>query len=506
MTARAKQGRAATTGHAARKNVQAPKLVRTPFTTSREMDFFSEKELVTQTGHEREDWPLVVVKELVDNALDACEEANVAPVIDVTADAGGIAVSDNGPGLPEDTLKGALDFTVRASSREAYVAPDRGRQGNALKTLLAMPFVIAPEGGRFVVEAHGKRHVLTIRADPISQRALVQDDVTDLAKSKNLGGRTGTKKQALSLSRGTSMRIEWAPRRDEDDFVVWPFDEYWPELDSLQERFHRFVEGFAVFNPHATFRLDWFGKKTVWKATLPGWEKWKPCQPTSSHWYEPPNLERLIGAYITRDRERGTNRLVSDFVAEFDGLSGSGKRTKVLEAAGLKRVKLSELVLDEQLDGGRIKRLLAAMQAHSRPVKSERLGVIGEDHLRQRLLGMGVLPESFRYARKIAKAEKVKTVDSAADKKASLIPWVLETAFGYMGPDAPDSRRIYAGVNWSAALGNPFRSFGGTGEGLETVLSELRATSQEPVVYALHLAQPCVEFLDRGKSALAIDA
>jgi DNA topoisomerase VI subunit B len=68
------------------------------------MDFFSEKELVTQSGHEINEWPLVVVKELVDNALDACEETDIPPVIDMTADAAGITVRDNGPGLPEKTL------------------------------------------------------------------------------------------------------------------------------------------------------------------------------------------------------------------------------------------------------------------------------------------------------------------------------------------------------------------------------------------------------------------
>ncbi len=55
----------------------AKKLNRTTFLTSREMDFFSEKELVTQTGHEIGDWPLVIPKELTDNALDACEDADI---------------------------------------------------------------------------------------------------------------------------------------------------------------------------------------------------------------------------------------------------------------------------------------------------------------------------------------------------------------------------------------------------------------------------------------------
>ena len=58
-------------------------LKRTTFTTSRMGDFFSEKELTAQTGHEREDWPLVIVKELIDNALDACEDAGTPPKITV---------------------------------------------------------------------------------------------------------------------------------------------------------------------------------------------------------------------------------------------------------------------------------------------------------------------------------------------------------------------------------------------------------------------------------------
>ena len=37
-------------------------------------------------------------------------------------------VVDNGPGIPAETINGLLDVSVRVSSREAYVAPDRGSQ------------------------------------------------------------------------------------------------------------------------------------------------------------------------------------------------------------------------------------------------------------------------------------------------------------------------------------------------------------------------------------------
>ncbi len=108
-----------------------PQLQRTTFSTSRLLDFCSEKELTAQTGHDADDWPLVIAKELADNALDACEEAGIVPAIEIRVDHAVIAVSDNGPGLPAKTIKAILDFAVRVSSREAYVSPTRGAQGNA---------------------------------------------------------------------------------------------------------------------------------------------------------------------------------------------------------------------------------------------------------------------------------------------------------------------------------------------------------------------------------------
>jgi DNA topoisomerase VI subunit B len=379
------------------------------------MDFFTERELVTQTGHPRSEWPLVVVKELMDNSLDACEEAGVVPVIGVTADPCGITVRDNGPGLPEATLRGALDFTIRVSNREAYVSPCRGAQGNALKTLLPMPHVLDPKQGKFIVTAQGKRHEITCGVHPISQRPLIHDDASP-AKSKNLQVGKGAKKQAFS---GTEIRLEWGASQEGD---LWPFTDWEFAIGANYAwQIYAMVERFAVFNPHATITLDWFGvEKTTWKATEPDWAKWQPCQPTSPHWYEQRHLERLIGAYVTHERDTGTDRLVSEFVAEFDGLSGSAKRTKVLTDAGLKRARLSEFVIDGHFDSERITRLLAAMRENTKPFNPKRLGLIGEEHLKERLLGMGVKPDSFRYSQTMS--GKSKNRQSETDEKALLSP------------------------------------------------------------------------------------
>ena len=86
------------------------RLDRTTFSTSRLLDFCNRKELIAQTGHQPDAWPLVVLKELVDNALDACEETEVAP--EVT-----IQVNDAGP--VSRAITTSLSMPVSVTSRDS---------------------------------------------------------------------------------------------------------------------------------------------------------------------------------------------------------------------------------------------------------------------------------------------------------------------------------------------------------------------------------------------------
>ena len=104
-------------------------LTRETFATSRLMEFFSEKELAMQIGHDVASWPAALVKELVDNALDAAESAGVPPQITVTLEGDAVCISDNGAGLPAATLERSLDYLVRVSDKNHYVSPTRGQLG-----------------------------------------------------------------------------------------------------------------------------------------------------------------------------------------------------------------------------------------------------------------------------------------------------------------------------------------------------------------------------------------
>jgi DNA topoisomerase VI subunit B len=360
------------------RNAGGPALERTVFRTSRLLDFCSRKELIAQTGHQPSAWPLVLLKELLDNALDACEDAGTPPDVTVAVDAGRITVTDNGPGIPPDTVAGVLDFAVRVSSREAYVSPCRGAQGNALKTILAMPFVLDGACGQVEIAARGVRHTISMRVDQIRQQPMIQHCHED----------------DRTVTSGTSVR------------VFWP-DSASSILADAKARFLQIADDYTFLNPHLALRLDWDGEQTHTPTTEPGWVKWLPRNPTSAHWYDRERFGRLVAAYIADDADQGRDRTVREFVAEFDGLAGTAKQTRVLEKTGLKRAPLSTLARNDQVDAEAAARLLAAMQELSKPVKPKRLGVLGRDVLRRRFEALGCQPDSFTYKASLGETDGI---------------------------------------------------------------------------------------------------
>jgi DNA topoisomerase VI subunit B len=221
----------------------AARLERTTFTTSRLMEFCTREELTVQTGHPPEQWTLVILKELVDNALDSCEEVGIAPDIRVTVADDRITISDNGRGFPIATLDGVLDFSVRVSSREAYVAPDRGAQGNALKSLFAMPFVLDGDEGCVRIQSQGAAHDVIFSVDRIRQQPVVR------RKSIPLIVKTGT------------------------EITVW-----WPRsacsyLANAKQRFLQMAEDYSWLNPHLRLTGRWDDDPPFnVSATSPDWQ------------------------------------------------------------------------------------------------------------------------------------------------------------------------------------------------------------------------------------------
>ena len=459
---------------------------REVFTTSRELEYFSESELVTQTGYAREHWwPGVIVKELVDNSLDACEQSGIAPQVKVRFQGNELVVEDNGPGLKADVIEKILNFSTRTSDKAAYVSPTRGAQGNALKTVLAIPYVLS--GGReglVEIEACGIRHEIRVSTDQVAQQARIDHQTTEIVRNC-----------------GTVVRVVM-------DLASSKAPE--PKPGIVQ----KLLADYALFNPHAAFELADHATTMQIAPTAPDWRKWLPTDPTSPHWYDAERLSGLIGCYVSAERNGGKVRTVRDFVSEFRGLARTAKQKQVTAAAGLERAYLHDLARDGKFDQKRIAVLLASMQELSAPVKPEALGILGEEHFRCRLQPEG---KTFRYRK-----------SHGIDKRG--LPCLIETAFAIPGdtcaprkaerdPRLPqdwmlvetEPKALRIGLNWSVPLGNALQNDAYRVDGnhvvcgLAALLAEQRINVySDRVCLAIHMVNPRFQFVDRGKGSITL--
>jgi DNA topoisomerase VI subunit B len=438
----------------------APGLTRKTFRTSRLAEFASTNELIKLTGHDVEYWPIVVVKETIDNALDEAEEAGVAPIVEVSVTGNEIAVSDLvGRGIAPETVAALSDYTMRTSSREAYVSPTRGAQGHALQTILAMGFALDGERGETIIESRGVAHRIVFDVDPVRRIPRIAHDRGD-----------------STVKNGVKTTVRWPNRASSI-------------LTGGRDDFYNAAQTFVWLNPHLSLTATWFGEPCVAVvATDPTWTKWLPSQPTSPHWYDGPRLARLIAAHIAYAEDHAIScPTVREFVAEFRGLSGTAKGKAICEAVEASGRTLAEFY-GEGRDLERVAALLKAMQGMSHPVKPRDLGVIGRDHLARFFAAAGGDPDSFEH--------------HLEELTVGGVPYLTEVAFAH-APDAA-GRTLVTGLNFSPSVGgNPFHSLG-PAQSLDGLLSGQLAGPGEPVIVCVHLTAPRLDFLDRGKSSVAL--
>ncbi len=421
------------------------------FSQSRLAEFADHEGLERQTGHPAHVWPLAILKELMDNALDACEGAGIPPVIKLTVSDFGITIEDNGPGIAPETVERILDFERRTSSNAVYVAPTRGQQGNALQTILAMPFAATGKPASTVIASEGVEHTITFAIDPITREPAI----------------TPIKKRS-SVHAGARIFIPWtAP--------IW--------FEGFRDRACLYL----WFNPHLSLGLKWnragYQGHEFFKASDLAWRKWLPSNPTPSSWYSIDRFRGLMAAEIDKARREDLpQRTVADFIGDFRGLSSTIKRAAIAESTGIGRMPLDDFFADGDDNTAN---LLDALGGHGKPVKPRDLGVIGEAHLRA--IFETTMPASFKY-RKI-------------EVEVDGIPYLAEVAFAWT-PEL-GGRRLITGLNWSVTVhGDPFRSITPDEESLDTILAENWAGDDEPIEFFLHLASPGLTFLDRGKNTV----
>ena len=376
-------------------------LNREHFKISMDAAYFDVKELQKQTGQPSYKFGEVVLKELIDNALDACENAGINPVIQIgmatTEDRMRICVSDNGNGISEAVIKSILDFKTKTSDKAAYKSPTRGAQGNAFKTIIGIPHALG--GGLVTIESKGLRHTIKANATPAGTIDIDH-------KITQIDARTGT---AVYV-----------------DMPIMAAHPYW------------YARATAIFNPHAVVKIRTFDdmqftlinledeseETAIFYNSLSACQKIKPNEPTSAHWYDSGDYEKLVylqGAQ--NDIELGK------FVRQFRGLSSTGKAKAITS-----QLKEYRFVSDIYKDPIAIESMRLAMQSESKPVQPKALGAIGVNNLLSRL-------DVDRHW--------YKQVSGMIDN----IPYVFEILIA----ESEGARGYYFGINHSVTFGDFLR-------------------------------------------------
>ena len=426
-------------------------LNREHFEISRAAEYFDAKELQAQTGQPDHKFGEVVLKELIDNALDACESAGINPVIQIgiatTEDRMRICVSDNGNGISEAVIKSILNFDSRTSDKAAYKAPTRGAQGNAFKTIIGIPHALG--GGLVTIDSLGLRHTIKAKATPAGTIDIDH-------KISQIDARTGT-----------------AVYVDMPKKAVYPY---------------RYARATAIFNPHAVVKIRTFDdfqftlvnleneseEKAIFYNSLSECQKITPNEPTSAHWYDRGDYEKLVYLQgLQNDIELGK------FVRQFRGLSSTGKAKAITS-----QLKEYRLVSDIYKDSIAIESMRIAMQNESKPVQPKALGAIGEANLLSRL---------------DVDRPWYKQVSGMIDN----IPYVFEILIA----ESEGAKGFYFGVNHSVTFGDFLRqstikSGELNGVGIGGALAHIVDIDKHLVI--AHLIGIGLPFLDRGKSNLSL--
>jgi hypothetical protein len=443
---------------------------RPVFHFSRTTEYFQASELASMTGQPVKRFPDVILKELVDNGLDAAESlGNVAPRLDVLVRRGPrsvlLAVRDNGAGIGPDTIPRICDFDSRTSSKTAWMGPTRGWLGNALKCVIGIPHAL---GSRcpVVVQARGVRHTIAVTRE-------LAGGVRVEPRRQPAPDRPGTI-VAVRLPR-TAVPSSFRPRQ-------WG-------------------RGFALFNPHAAVRIREFDSgvehaQSGWReyrnsyrpgVSFPGgdWRKFLPRDLTSPWWYTAAALARLIGLFNTGgDGARLSLRM---FVQKFRGLSRNAA------AAGLARqFPAIRTLADFANRPAEVGRLLEVMRQQTKAPAPDVLGSVGEDHFRRLFQRWhDCRDDRFWYKR----------VRGTADGR----PFVVEAALAVV---ERGTGTVYYGVNFSPSFGdaltdwtldNPEFVACGFGGVLQNGHAHPDGRQATRTVAAFHLVAPGLTFLDKGK-------
>lgn len=195
-------------------------------TDTRTSENFTKKGLETLTGVNTSSWITYMVKELVDNSLEACDKPDIeiTAKLDIADRVESFSVRDNGRGISEEQIsKIFCDIERFGGTKRHYKLLTRGNQGNALMTVLGIQNLL---NSRLRIQSNDALYTVNVKTNDllgtpevVIEKEQAEEDISGLEVN-------------LDLSNNTEYRVG--------------------DVFDIKNTFFNFIE----LNPHVNFRLN----------------------------------------------------------------------------------------------------------------------------------------------------------------------------------------------------------------------------------------------------------
>lgn len=424
-------------------------------------EFFTEYGLYKLTGRYSSDFCRVIVKELIDNALDEVETKEHGIII-TSVSQNSFSIWDNGNGIKEKVINAILNFDNGRSGTkmgDVYVSPSRGKQGNAFKTIFGILCYWGIENTQLAIESCGLKHSISHKKD--------YGDNVELFH----------KVESSDITNGTLIT------------VFWNLMDYY-----IKNKVIPIMDNIKVFNPHVSIlsvKNTDLGLSTILQLSknLPSkntrdLEKIRLNDPMDINWYNYDSFLKLLSEYEKTHPEmkfRRTNGMdkSSSFLGLFHKLTNYRSQQNSLPE-DFKTIKLLGEI--NSFSKVSLKILLDHLQATVKLSKKsiDRLGSIGEDNFKS-INNFGHFPSG--YVKK-------------TDNKTSL---VVEL-FAVKIDDYEHDGEINWGINYTACYEEiKIDEDNSNSKKIKDIVEKLK--KQKNIVY-VHLIHPNFAYKDYSKNQI----
>lgn len=454
------------------------------FSFNREFDFVRLDGLRRATGQPAHEWDIYIVKELIDNALDADEslwqhDVTQLPVQHIRIEYISIPERQsqqlfiqvtNKALFPVSKIEGIFATNSYTSRKAFFKGLMRGALGNALKTLLGIPYALRH---RVASDWNPELKPLSIRCNGMEYLPRYMIDSTAQTISFEC------LEKPCKFMEGTAIRVGV-------DHFVQEIPRTLDQIQNLAEKYH-------LCNPHTQFswtvEIEGQNWTKEYLADASWVSKFRGIAPVQ--WYSPTAFQDLLGALY---REQNINELlvktICDYFAGFDTQTAS--INKIIDSFGQDGLTAVEI---ESSSATQLYRLL---YRYSSRIDSTELGCIGAKHIQSVLTQ--VLPVDGKVFYELV-------TDAGDDPN---VPFVVEVAVAWLKEsELQDSKRhVWTAINFTPTYADPFLRrwlFAPIQKdqpvlGLRGFLDAYGLRENTPVIFFLHLICPNVEHSEFSKT------